>query len=489
MLRFRYYLIILLITLLIVPLWGIGYSVSAQSKPPDSPAPPFREPDLTALVDDVTVDQNYSILPDASPEAVASSFLETGDNRVHGLVYAFDFLWASTRTSPPRIIKIDPITLAVVDRITLTGTFGLDGGEDLEAAGGYLWMIRYINPAQLVRVDPGTMAFQVFDMTGADYLSYGAALEYAFGYLWVGGYDQLARVDVSTNPPDIITYDYSGLATNGGVLQALTSSSSQLWMGYYQCSSPTCPDFASQLISVIDPASPAVPENTIGTGTEFFPDDITYVGSHMFASTENNPGDPSDVYRFADDLTYTHSFAYNQISFGTFKNPLDPLAFWAAYAATPGRIIRFDHTLAQLNSIALPDSYNLPSEIAFDPQGNMYISTWQTPSGIVKYAAPTADAGADQTVVDSDGTGAEEVALDGSGSIDSDGTIASYVWSEGGSQIATGVNPTVSFAVGAHNVTLQVTDNNGLSDTDTVIITVSLASRYLYLPMVIRTGE
>ena len=100
-----------------------------------------------------------------------------------------------------------------------------------------------------------------------------------------------------------------------------------------------------------------------------------------------------------------------------------------------------------------------------------------------------ADAGADQTVVDSDNSGAEDVILDGSGSGDGDGTIVSYVWSEGGNQIATGVSPTVSFAVGTHTVTLEVTDDDGASDTDTVIITVSVSNHYLYLPIVIKTGQ
>jgi hypothetical protein len=83
-----------------------------------------------------------------------------------------------------------------------------------------------------------------------------------------------------------------------------------------------------------------------------------------------------------------------------------------------------------------------------------------------------ADAGPDQTVTDTDGNASETVTLDGSGSFDPDGTIASYVWTEGGSQIATGAMPAVPFAVGAHTITLTVTDDDGATDTDTVVITV-----------------
>ena len=86
--------------------------------------------------------------------------------------------------------------------------------------------------------------------------------------------------------------------------------------------------------------------------------------------------------------------------------------------------------------------------------------------------APTADAGADQTVSDSDGVAGESVTLDGSGSIDSDGTISTYVWTEGVTEVATGVNPTVSLDDGVHTITLTVTDDDGASSSDNVVITV-----------------
>jgi hypothetical protein len=85
---------------------------------------------------------------------------------------------------------------------------------------------------------------------------------------------------------------------------------------------------------------------------------------------------------------------------------------------------------------------------------------------------PNADAGPDQTLIDSDNNRSEQVTLDGSRSSDPDGSIVSYVWTESGSQIATNVKPTVSLSVGPHTITLQVTDNNGLTDTDTVVVTV-----------------
>ena len=87
--------------------------------------------------------------------------------------------------------------------------------------------------------------------------------------------------------------------------------------------------------------------------------------------------------------------------------------------------------------------------------------------------SPIANAGADKTINDSDGNGTQAVVLDGLGSSDSDGTISSFVWKEGSTQIATGNNPTVTLAVGSHTITLTVTDNNGATSSDTVVVTVT----------------
>jgi K319L-like, PKD domain/PKD domain/Planctomycete cytochrome C len=89
---------------------------------------------------------------------------------------------------------------------------------------------------------------------------------------------------------------------------------------------------------------------------------------------------------------------------------------------------------------------------------------------------PTANAGPDQTATDADGNGSETFSLNGLGSSDPDGTIASYVWKEGSSQRATGATPSVTLPVGRHTLTLTVTDNDGDTDTDTVVLTVNAGS-------------
>ncbi|GJQ30133.1 MAG: hypothetical protein HBSAPP03_20170 [Phycisphaerae bacterium] len=90
-------------------------------------------------------------------------------------------------------------------------------------------------------------------------------------------------------------------------------------------------------------------------------------------------------------------------------------------------------------------------------------------------ASPIAHAGPDQNLVDLDNSGAELITLDGSASTDPDGSIVQYEWKNGAVTIASGPSPSanVVLAVGEHLITLTVTDNGGLTDDDTVLITIA----------------
>jgi subtilisin family serine protease len=92
--------------------------------------------------------------------------------------------------------------------------------------------------------------------------------------------------------------------------------------------------------------------------------------------------------------------------------------------------------------------------------------------GVVVNQPPTANAGADRTITDTDGNGSETVTLDGTASSDTDGNIISYQWTRAGAPVASGASPTISLAVGSHTLTLTVTDDDTAIATDTVIITI-----------------
>ncbi len=88
--------------------------------------------------------------------------------------------------------------------------------------------------------------------------------------------------------------------------------------------------------------------------------------------------------------------------------------------------------------------------------------------GAFEFPGVVADAGPDQTVSD-----VESVNLDGTGSFDPGGTNLTFVWSIDGSEIATGPTPTVGpFTIGEVVITLTVTDEDGHTASDTMVVTV-----------------
>jgi len=95
-------------------------------------------------------------------------------------------------------------------------------------------------------------------------------------------------------------------------------------------------------------------------------------------------------------------------------------------------------------------------------------SSESSQSSVISNQSPTANAGADTSVNLN-----TLVTLDASKSSDTDGSIVSYEWKDGTTLISTNMSFSKSdFSFGIHNIILTVTDNNGKSTTDTVIINV-----------------
>jgi hypothetical protein len=329
---------------------------------------------------------------------VSQASLGTGNNQVHGLIYYNGYLWATTRTDPARILQIDPGTLIVEETITVPDTASLDHGQDILEARGYIWVVLYNDPTRIVRVDPDTLAYQYYDLTGGSNclyygnpsrFVYGSSLEFVDPNLWVGGLNCLARVNINNplSPSVEGFYDLSAIALPGGytTIEALTYGDNYLWANFIQR-----PSLTSASIARIDPLDPANVYIYTTIANELFPDDMVHIAGSLYTSDEG--GSQSDLYQFPLSLTpYSTGYATNSVSYGTFYNPLDFDSFWGAYVNSPGRLIRFDldlNTLQPPTSLLLPTGYIDPSEIAFDENGNMYVTTWQTPSGIVRYAAP-----------------------------------------------------------------------------------------------------
>jgi len=152
-------------------------------------------------------------------------------------------------------------------------------------------------------------------------------------------------------------------------------------------------------------------------------------------------------------------------------------------------------TWMQLTPSGTPPGPNYSHAAAFDSvHRRMIVFGGADGSGVVHKRVwvlvfnrpPVANAGPDQTV-ECASPGATQVTLDGSGSSDPDaGQTLSYTWTgpfpEGGGTV-TGVNPTVTLALGTHTITLNVDDGNGGTASDTVQVSVQVRVEGLLSPL------
>jgi len=83
---------------------------------------------------------------------------------------------------------------------------------------------------------------------------------------------------------------------------------------------------------------------------------------------------------------------------------------------------------------------------------------------------PVANAGVDQNLECN--AGFALVTFDGTGSVDPDGDALTYEWFEGPSSLGSGSSASLSLPNGTHNITLRVTDPQGLSAEDTLVVVV-----------------
>ncbi|WP_224363644.1 PKD domain-containing protein [Hyalangium versicolor] len=87
----------------------------------------------------------------------------------------------------------------------------------------------------------------------------------------------------------------------------------------------------------------------------------------------------------------------------------------------------------------------------------------------IENSPPVANAGLDQTVPPT--AAVVRVTLDGTGSLDADGDVLDYAWSEGSTVLGRGARASVDLPVGKHTLTLTVGDGES-SSTDEVFIDI-----------------
>jgi hypothetical protein len=179
----------------------------------------------------------------------------------------------------------------------------------------------------------------------------------------------------------------------------------------------------------------------------------------LFGGLEVDPG--TDTYALADGTSFATPLVAGYVGLILSHNP----------GATPGQVRQALRAAAVDLLDPNGDGASLPGYDAYSGFGRMrMVVPTLTPSPNVP---PVADAGPDQTVFVKGKAAVATVTLDASGSHDPDGALVSYQWIQDGAAIASGRTVSVSLGLGAHTITLRVTDDDGASADDQVTVNVA----------------
>ena len=305
---------------------------------------------------------------DAS-NVVAEKRFDSGDAYPRQLIFAHDYLWATTFTSPARLLKIDPDTLEH-QRIIFDSAY--PNATDMVATENAIWIIFGTDPTKIIKVNPSTLAWSEVVSFPSNELVFGGSLEYAYGYIWAGGYhNALARINPINFSTEVFQYSLTDNGTHFvNIVQGLDE---YLWAA---TASAAGQGGLSEILK-IDSADPTSYQTV--QLTQKVSDDIAYAEGALFAVGEQNP---SEIFKINDDLTYTTTQTIGP-SYGVSWSSIDQ-RLYATYATSPGLIKSFDTDLNELKSITLPTGYNSPNEIATDGERYLYATTWQNPFRLVK---------------------------------------------------------------------------------------------------------
>jgi hypothetical protein len=311
-----------------------------------------------------------------SPSVLGSMVFEEGDEYIHGFVYYGGHLWASTRTAPCRVLRIDPETLAY-ERIVLDDSF--NDGEDLVAAESRVWVMLYGSPSRIISVDPETMGWETAVSFDPGEFTRGGSLTYAFGFLWAGGGDgKIARID-----PASLTFEIYDFSTALGRLQvhALSNGGGYLWASSAIFSTADSGDDESIVLRI----NPRNPREYAAVFLQETPvsDDMVFTAGHLFAGGES-PN--SALYKIAVDLTYTRLVTgeTGYLGCGALEDWL-----WGVLGGSPGKLIRLDAGFHEFQIYTLPEGFNHANEIAFDPvNGTLFVTSWDSPARMLKMGIP-----------------------------------------------------------------------------------------------------
>lgn len=296
------------------------------------------------------------------------------DNLIHGLVYATGKLWATTMTSPARLLRFD--SLSDLNQYT-TLVFPSDGNHDSSSDVIYSvsnnkvyacfgsstsLLVSEVDPVSLKvtdRVDDSD-SFRCLSLATDNTNLFLAGQDYYSGELTVSKFrmsdwSRSARVTV----------------TNTFQSQVLRWDGTNLYCATHQ---------QGCFVVRLNPSDLSYTTNSLPAVDCPITDDLGFEGSHVWLGSEGYGGHLVRVNK--QDLSYTlvDTGFPGYASFGVY---FDGTYIWNTVAASPGTLQNITPGTLAFRNITLNSGDNLPNEIASDGK-NLFVTCFISPTHILR---------------------------------------------------------------------------------------------------------
>jgi hypothetical protein len=307
--------------------------------------------------------------------------LATGEDTIHGLIWAENKLWIGTQTIPAKVIRIDPSDPENYDVLTFANDGHHKSSFDLIyiASKGKIY-VTFLNtgagnPMVISEVDPDTLEYT--DVISTTSYNQSQSLASDGTYLYVGCYD------VSTTNGKLTRWLLSDWSAQGSVDIGFSDA---LHTVRYDGTNIFFTVTGYSKIFRVDLTSFTISQSANFQGGDTTPtDDLAFTTDYVWCGCEND-GVISRIKK--SDLTFTR--IVTSISRATYAVYYANGYIWVAYAlGTPGEIVRIDPNDLTLKYYVFTDeSQTSPNEIVADDSGTMYFTFYVAP-GIVSSAPST----------------------------------------------------------------------------------------------------
>lgn len=329
----------------------------------------------------------------AVPQEVILAF---GENLIHGFTYARDTLWATTATTPGKLLRFNSPLVNLNDYTVLT--FPSDGNHNNPAEiiynpaldGLHILFSDAPGGIHIATIDPDTLASMAeFHIAGFNAPAF-SGLTLAMDHLFVltkTAPSQLLKINPATGA--VVSVGTLANMQNG---HALTNDGAFIYGVGQSMVEPLALIFRANPDNLGDAL---FQEQVLGEAV-LIADDLAVVGGTLWLPIEFTPpglptGQLTGVHLSPSGFSPSRTAAFTGRSLGSFGVGSDGARIWSTWQGAPGEIIAHHPVLGDqpLYRAQFPLGFESTNELAFTPAGDtIFVSFWAIPARVARLPNP-----------------------------------------------------------------------------------------------------